>query len=754
MATVSDDQAIGVTPTRLGGTTNRSSPNVLDKYASYAYNLSLYMLSTGDLESLTAGSFNPGDSKLLMRSGGSGAGRRNQYFQDVDFVIDNVSIEQLVGSKATGAPYATAEVKFTITEPLGVSLLDRLGAAANSLYSGAGYLNAIYLLSIKFYGYDDQGNAVDSSEIPTKQIPLLFTALNFKVGVRNTEYTVEAISPHDLAGLGRINNRVPTNIELGAGSLKEIFGDGNGGGSNAGTASGKGAATSLIDAINKFYQDQVKKGVISQPIKYKVVLDGGTLPNAKLTDKSIDLVIPTSSGDTAAADPSSGATANRDKRRVSSFGGQTITQVIEKIIRLSTYIEDQQKEKVVSTDNARTVQEKRPSGGSPLKWIRIIPHVKPTTFDTKRQDWGWEITYYVREFSVYETVIPGFEREPWPGPDKFFSFSFTGQNTSVLKYEQEFNYLYYQNVSELQSPPENTGGQQEKFKHAAGPNASSYKQGKKNNEADSAASAAGSLYSPADLAFNNMTIVGDPELLFSESSSPSEILSRSRTLPSSYSLNKYNGDVTYVIYFRKPADYDDNGESGRGVMEFGSSASGAGGYSSTFSAAYKMIKSVSKFVRGQFTQEIEGVLMTDVDPSGANKGNPRDSTVDNNGVISRSVSGGVESDGREQSGAANIREQSGAALQSTPGSLLASNQSGRFSSTPRINETVFNNNNINTNTGGSLPTLVQQTDAQPVTSATAARLASVGLGSDASTAVTYTVDKLKPNYQQSGAVNR
>lgn len=682
MATLPDDQASALNQLRTKTNNNsdvvgRSGyyeprPNPLDRYASSTYQVSLYMATQDSYQRLLndPSNFPLDDTRLLMQSGGTATGRRNTYFRDVDFSIDDLTLQQIVGTKGTGAPFATVDVKFRITEPNGVTLFDRLKSTVDSLYGQdvGNYYDVIYIMVLRFYGYDDEGNPISptaydeatkspgSTEILLKYIPLQITGITFKVGARVTEYNVEAVSPHSLVGLGQVHNKVPINVELSGLSLQELFnsqtiGQFTENSPQAGSSSTKSTVYTrgLIQVINNLFEDLRRQGQYQSRDEFSVVFLDPAIGSAKLIEAGdLDTVSPNDVSNTRAQNPAAASAAQaRSKRRFSIYGGTPITQILDKAIRLSTFINDQQSEKAQTNvkDGGRVSgQETRAStkNPSPSKWYRIIPHIVPKQYDTKRKAWSYKITYYVSSYRVHKVNAASFRNSPWPGANKWYSFSFSGNNTSVLGFEQDFNFLYYLTFNELQKDiPRQDGGQSETVPFHYSPTNSSSKQGASGKTADLAAAAAGSLYSPADLAESVVTIVGDPELLFSESNSISEIQSRDVFLKSSASFNHYNTELYYVMYYRKSNDYNlqdgspQHDPNTAGVMDFNYNPSQVRDYSPSFAAAYNLISVNSYFRRGSFTQELRGLLLSDVDPLGQRPGLATDARYNNRGQISR-----------------------------------------------------------------------------------------------------------------------
>lgn len=240
-------------------------PNVLDNYASYSYSASVYLMTEQQyVRLLNAANKKIDGYQLLFQSGGAannvgglrpppatsinagfGAGvsefgeepaaaqpdgGRNPFF-DNDFYIDSISFETLPPGKGTGAAHNVSTMKFTLVEPNGITLLDRLyDAVANSAPLAAdgrvNYSAATYLMVIRFYGYDSNGNleqvrnkpdqegTSDPAAIIEKFIPFRMNAIKWSVGSKLVSYDWEC-SPigQQIAGYAS-RGTIPYDVQL------------------------------------------------------------------------------------------------------------------------------------------------------------------------------------------------------------------------------------------------------------------------------------------------------------------------------------------------------------------------------------------------------------------------------------------------------------------------------------------------------------------------------------------------------------
>jgi len=188
-----------------------TQPNVLDQYASYTYSISWYLLSPAQYNSLyTSMKVNTVGWQLLMQSGGIPVGNRNQFFP-VDYYMDDLEIDSVVPLHGTNMINSATELKWKVTEPNGITLIEQLYKAVKSVTTGTpnpNYLTAQHCLVIQFYGYDSQGNLVapatgqttttgqlsntNPKSVIQKYYPCLVTDIKFRVANKAIEYSVSA----------------------------------------------------------------------------------------------------------------------------------------------------------------------------------------------------------------------------------------------------------------------------------------------------------------------------------------------------------------------------------------------------------------------------------------------------------------------------------------------------------------------------------------------------------------------------------
>jgi hypothetical protein len=643
--------------------------NILSQYASYTYNISIYIMSLDDYNRIIRTQrFRIPGNQLLISSGGApaspatgtgpaggnagvtgvpaqaqaeAAAGRNQFFP-LDFYLNDIKLTSLQPGKGTRAAHSNTTLNFKITEPNGITFLDNLHAATKA-YVGdkQNYAAQNFCMVIKFYGYDESGKMVQAqglsngnggTAILEKWIPFQFTGIKFRIANKLTEYDCSAVcSPNNIA-TGQARGTIPYNVEVQASSLKGVLSgsaswkDPPSTGSappKAGAAPKPTVTSGLIEALNEYQKeligaspDSTGEPTFSVADVYNIVFTDSAIENASLLPPD---GIPNSQNATTQPANSNqvvnGAaqTSAPDSKTVSATAGSSIVQFLDQTIRNSKYIYDQQL-KIITVDG--TERKQKNNTGQGVDWFRIGVKTEPIKYDPKRRDYAYKITYIVSPYRVNQIQGGYFPTTKFRGTHKVYQYWYTGRNTEILSYEQDFNYLYYIVVNGSQSVPRDFLDFREEAKWVYQTRSNESDQGLPGKTNDAGANAAQQLYSPGDLARAKLSILGDPawihqnDLWFgvTEGAGP-----QTPFFPDG-SINTESGEPLFEVGFNKPADY--NLQSGR--MEIASTDLGANRFTTdgegnglaTQSYIYRAVTVVSTFANGRFTQDLEGVLVT------------------------------------------------------------------------------------------------------------------------------------------------
>jgi len=255
-------------------------PNILDNFASNTWTASVYLLSPKQYSQLImTRKKNVNGYNLLFQSGGApnnvggfqgakapgytptnlndanqdvaagipgnnapDAGRNPAFPQD--FYIESVTFENSIAGKQTQAAHSVRNLKFTVIEPSNITLLDRLYDAVQDMVqvldAGAdvqsiNYTAAQYLMVIRWYGYDINGNLVagktapdeyglsDTKSIVEKFIPFQIRKIDWSVTNKLVNYDFECVPVGDTVALGTSRGTIPYDVQLTAQTVGELL---------------------------------------------------------------------------------------------------------------------------------------------------------------------------------------------------------------------------------------------------------------------------------------------------------------------------------------------------------------------------------------------------------------------------------------------------------------------------------------------------------------------------------------------------
>ena len=207
-------------PGQRVGRLSDPTENILDSYASYTYGLTLHVLTKDDYNTLVQTPTNFTPTKTLISSASRYQSSRDPEF-NVDFYFDDFKLETIIGQNATNRGTNAITLNFTIIEPYGMTLLDRIINVNNTGLNGKNYLDMPYLLELNFFGADDSGKLSEISA-HTKWFPIKFISFKIKATTKGSEYAIEAIPFNHVANLDSIQS-LKTRMEVTAKTVAEYF---------------------------------------------------------------------------------------------------------------------------------------------------------------------------------------------------------------------------------------------------------------------------------------------------------------------------------------------------------------------------------------------------------------------------------------------------------------------------------------------------------------------------------------------------
>ena len=726
-------------------------PNVLDDYYSYSYQISVYLCNDSQYKRLLYGNNIKLDGyQLLFQTGGAPLNRdgvrpqpaagtidqdggtvppeernypdggRNPFF-DNDFYIDSVTLENKLPAGGSGGAHFDTDLKFTLIEPQGMTLLERLRDAVENHSpqnenGKVNYLAATYVMVIRFYGYDQSGNIVmpikggltvgaqtsDTKAVVEKLVPFQIVNIDWTVGTKTTSYEWRCKPVGQNIAGSTARGTIPYDLQLNAASVEKILSGQAKYTSTAATAAKPGASTTtttgnqtdanqsaaetrrlagagtaqqrvppptqasvravdnaidaaakapqtavsapkpsrvivqgLMQAMNDFQQKLVLDGVYEQADNYSIEfvgpgaekIAGATLvqPNVKIPKNYTNMPVGKEVPEKDRVDNAS--------RSWSITAGQQILQVIELILRNSSYIGSQALFTI--DEDGNQIPTKNPNYNEPVKWYIINMSAQPRSskLDGKRNDYAYDIKYTVSPFLIKNLNSVYFPVNKFSGIHKSYPYWFTGQNTAVLEYQENLNNIFRMtlsgNVDEDATATKirnaQTASLNEIMMYTYQARSVESSAGALGKSFELGANAAEYLYDAVGLKNAKIKIIGDPAWIAQGSffRPVTQETFGGKALTSGFmpdgSVAFDNQEILFEIVWQRPEDYD----LGTGMADpYSKTQKKYNARVALQSRVYVALKVTSEFRSGRFEQTLEGKIYNFIKPDGSNAADP------------------------------------------------------------------------------------------------------------------------------------
>ena len=502
-------------------TTGTVPENILHRYTSYTYRITLFFLTSKDYNELAASptTFRP-KYALISSAGGyattmgslvaeeTRTGRadytqtlRHLDFQ-TDFFIDNLSMQTVVGLNAKTKASNAIDIGFTITEPYGLSLLDRLlSACETSDDRSVNYMSQPYLLQIDLLASptDQQLSAQQQSNnvIVSKKLAIKLIDMKIKPTGSGTTYSVKAI-PYNHSAFDTNTASLPVPMTVEATTVGEFFAD-NDDFAQAFTGTIKAEDERIEREIDKWINENIRNNGGRRPSASEIVNERKARKIAityktksltaaynsyneniakekklsKLTPTQITFNIPndeirlsrivnpnassTTDGSmqNTGTGPSQPDPSGKTKQTFSFEAGRSIIDIVDVIMSKSEYVKqqiqtqgaDQNNETAeanYTNNNERTKDEKKPAK---LQWYKILPTVALKDFDNTTNTYSKTILYSILPYTAANSYHPNFPKvnstNVADSVVRKYNYLYTGKNQDILKMDIDFDSSFF-----------------------------------------------------------------------------------------------------------------------------------------------------------------------------------------------------------------------------------------------------------------------------------------------------------------------
>jgi len=368
----------------------------------------------------------------------------------------------------------------------------------------------------------------------------------------------------------------------------------------------------LIAALNAYWGEIARtKGII--PDIYEIKFADPLLSNASVVPPGpIDKSFAGGSLQVTAADEllSEKQSMSPAVRQRSATAGQQILQFIDTVLRNSNYITDQQK---VIWNSKTSTWEYNGKPAQNFAWFNISCQAEQLQYDPKQNDFAYRIIYIIAPYQI-PVQSEYFDNSSFRGVHKVYNYWFTGQNSQVTNFEQNYNNAWTQALTSdasVRAGNESIASQvnsREQWKKRYMPASNQARQGGDGNTFEPGANAADYLYS-VDTANIVLNILGDPAWI----PPPTNIQPGQFTTSSFFSDGSINTTASAAYFefaWNQPTDYNlTTGLMDPGQNNFGSNRTTGRAGISQQAISYQATSVKSKFRGGKFTQELSGIWL-------------------------------------------------------------------------------------------------------------------------------------------------
>jgi len=636
-------------------------PNVLHKFASYNTIFTLSALSTREIRNPKQ-FFQSAPHDIIAQSGGIDATRnsrqgppgqsgrtgidkrileenkflRNELYdaqmefqKNNDLYFRNVELTSVPGLNDKRRLTSVTNIRIELVEPSGITLLEKVkAAAANNGYLD--HLDAPYMLTIEFKGFDEYGKPIqEKSEFTKRVIPIKLVTMDIDVNQGGSYYNIGAIPYNEFA---LTNNFMYPRTSGTLTSTNRTF---------------KDAVQDLQKTLNDQNEQERQSTFNQYPDKYDISISEDLNPDAQL---SYDLL---QQADMTQTKEDVGP-AGEVIQKIAFIKFNTSTSIL---MLLENLMKTHPKYGAKSFDDwAAAISKPGTDKFNPnealstyFKYFRIRTSIEPTqNFDEIRQTNAKIIRIVVEPFyiSAYNLATAGVHQDNnyKSYVAKAYNYIFTGDNVDILNLDINYKVAYYQSrLKDLEANDArsfSTSGSAEtettgtpSVKEKWGPfdylplksepsvykSTSANRTGKSDSRIDQFFDA---ITNPtADMVLVNMEILGDPAWVGQSQFIPATPVNTSGSSRDNNidffrggkkdniwnpNLKCFNYDVAEPVInlkFKTPQDFNDR----KGVYELSSAQE------AVFSGLYRVVQVQHNFTDGRFTQNLTMVRFNNQD---------------------------------------------------------------------------------------------------------------------------------------------
>ena len=389
--------------------------NILDKFDLPTYHIRFFMMSD---KAAQEDDFSPSARREQIVIAESGI---------TELEIDDLEIHTVAGISREARIGTATNFSFTITEPFGAQLLDRIVEAADRL-GIENFAKAPFFLEVSFRGRKS-GDLSDMAPGANNELrglvwvwPIIMTKMAMNVNVGGSTYALEAAIYGDLAYTNQASD-IEKSMIVTASTVDEFF-------------------TGFEEQLNSRESEKIKSNQYEQTDEYKFFIDEEII-NEK--------IIPDQIGEQQIR----GASMNKledGKIEFTFQPGTSIDRVVESILSLTKLF---QKESKSTEDEDTQGDDKKGEDAIFQKFYRLLADTKMGSYDKRRQDYQRTYRYLIVPYTMTTIQTLSNESSTVKSNERFqaiknkglvrkiYDYIYTGLNDQVLDFDLTFNFNWY-----------------------------------------------------------------------------------------------------------------------------------------------------------------------------------------------------------------------------------------------------------------------------------------------------------------------
>ena len=351
-----------------------------------------------------------------------------EFAKNNDLYFKSVEMTSVPGPNAKRRLTSVTNIKMELVEPTGLTLIEKIKATAfNNGFLD--HLDAPYLLTVEFRGFDEQGRVIkERNEFIKRVIPIKLVTMDIDVNQGGSYYTIQAI-PYNEFGFTN-----PYMYPRTSGTLKST------------TQTFKDAVFDLQRILNEQNRDEKRAQFNQVPDQYEISISQDLDPEAQVSYDLLSQV-----GMVQKTENFAPGEEDFTMEHIKFNSNTSILKLLEDLMKTHPKYGAKSFEEWEQAVQRRNTGDFNPNDGlsTHFKYFRIRTSIEPTEkFDEIRQTNAKIIKVVVEPFyiSAYNLATAGIHQDKnYQGyVAKEYNYIFTGDNIDIQNLDINYKVAYFQ----------------------------------------------------------------------------------------------------------------------------------------------------------------------------------------------------------------------------------------------------------------------------------------------------------------------